>query len=254
MYATKQSISTSTVAITDFKMKSETLAKVVVSFTGSQTKDELRASLLQKFDGLAAPVEDSFRIVKAGVAVGFIRANKEIRVVNDKELRAAYRVMSSNIMMDNTDKSLWEIREGKAGKFLARHGHEDLSELVNASVNRRQEIPGIRHIQIAKAARGEFVSFVSKSGDLDHGFAVASSATQVKVVSLASKSPVVVDYDTVTAISQIPIHKAFAKKMATAGISRQEKDKEITYYTELYSWAPDYLEEKTRQINEGTLA
>src|ERR1700676_2545328 len=132
---------TNTVSITDYQMKTATLAKVIVSFTGKQTKDELRASLLQKFDGLAAPVEDSFRIVKAGVAVGFIRANKEVRVVNDKELRASYRVMSSNIMMDNADKSLWEIREGKAGKFLARHGHEDLSELVNASVNRRSDVP-----------------------------------------------------------------------------------------------------------------
>src|SRR5271167_4097532 len=175
MYDTKQTISTQTVAITDFKMKSETLAKVLVSFTGNQTKEELRASLLQKFDGLAAPVEDSFRIVKAGVAVGFIRANKEIRVVSDKELRASYKVMSSNIMMDDADKSLWEIREGKAGKFLARHGHEDLSELVNASVHRRSDIPALRSLQIAKAASGEFVSFVSKSGDMDHGFVVASN-------------------------------------------------------------------------------
>src|SRR5271167_1679662 len=116
----KQNVSTTTVAITDYKMKSETLAKVIVSFTGSQSKEELRSALLEKFDGLAAPVEDSFRIVKAGVAVGFVRANKEVRVVSDKEIRASYKVMSSNIMMDNDDKSLWEVREGKAGKFLAR--------------------------------------------------------------------------------------------------------------------------------------
>lgn len=253
MYNSK-SVSTTTVAITDYKMKNPTLAKVIVSFTGSQSKDELRAALLQKFEGLAAPVEDSFRIVKAGVAVGFVRANKEVRVVSDNEIRASYKVMSSNIMMDNADKSLWEIREGKAGKFLARHGNEDLSELVNASTNRRQDIPAIRHIQIAKAARGEFVSFVSKSGDMDHGFCVASSDTQVKVVSTTTRMPTVVDYDTVTAISQVPIHKAFAKKMVEAGISRADKDKEIQYWTELYSWAPDYLQERVDQINEGTLA
>jgi hypothetical protein len=245
---------TQTVAITDYQMKSPTLAKVIVSFTGSQTKDELRAALSEKFEGLAAPVEDSFRIVRAGVAVGFVRANKEVRVVNDKELRASYRVMSSNIMMDNADKTLWEVREGKAGKFLARHGHEDLSELVNASVNRRTDIPAIRHIQIAKAAPGEFVSYVSKTGDMDHGFCVASSDKQVKVVSMSSRSATVVDYDVVTAISQVPIHKAFVKEMATAGISRQDKQQQIEYWTKLYSWAPEYLDEKISQVNEGTLA
>jgi hypothetical protein len=245
---------TNTVAITDYKMQTPTLAKVIVSFTGKQTKDELRAALLDKFDGLAAPVDDSFRIVKAGVAVGFIRANKEVRVVNDKELRASYRVMSSNIMMDNADKSLWEVREGKAGKFLARHGHEDLSELVNASTNRRQDIPAIRHIQIAKAAPGEFVSFVSKTGDMDHGFCVASSDKQVKVVSMTSRTAVVADYEVVTAISQVPIHKAFVKEMARAGVSRSDKDQQIEYWTKLYSWAPDYLEQRIQDVNEGTLA
>lgn len=253
MYNSKQNI-VSTVSITDYKMQTNTLAKVMVSFTGNQTKDELRAALTEKFDGLAAPVEDSFRIVKAGVAVGFVRANKEVRVVDDRELRAAYRVMSSNIMMDNADKSLWEIREGKAGKFLARHGHEDLSELVNASVNRRQDIPAIRHIQIAKAAPGEFVSFVSKTGDMDHGFCVASSDKQVKLVSMTSRSATVVDYEVVTAISQVPIHKAFVKQMATAGISRADKQQQIEYWTKLYSWAPEYLNSKIEQVNEGTLA
>ena len=242
-----------TVSVTDFKMQSATLAKVIVSFTGKQTKDQLRAALQDKFNNLAAPVEDSFRIIKAGVAVGFVRANKEVRVVNDKELRASYRVMSSNIMMDNDDKSLWEVRQGKAGKFLARHGHEDLSELVNASVNRRTDIPALRHIQIAKAASGEFVSFVSKTGDMDHGFVVASSDKQLKIVSTTSDTAVVVDYDVVTAISPVPVHKAFAKQMAKAGISRADKDQAVEYWKQYYKYAPDYLAEVVQQVNEGTL-
>jgi hypothetical protein len=243
-----------TVAVTDFKMQSKTLAKVMICFTGKQTKDQIRAALTEKFDGLAAPVDDSFRIVKAGVAVGFVRANKEVRVVNDKELRASYKVMSSNIMMDDSDKSLWEIKEGKAGKFLARHGNEDLSELVSANVNRRQDIPALRHLQIAKAAPGEFLSYVSKTGDLDHGFVVAASDKQVKVVSCTSKMPEVVAYDVVTAISPVPVHKAFAKKMVEAGISREDKAQAIAYWQEYYKYAPQYMEETIQQVNEETQA
>jgi len=142
-----------TIAITDYELQSPTLARVIVSYTGHMTREQIRANLLEQFDNQAAPVENSFHIIKShnngGAAVGFVRANKEVRVVDDKEIRAGYRMMASNIMMDNADRSLWEVREGRGGKFLARHGQEDLSELVEAKLQRRQDIPALRHIAMA---------------------------------------------------------------------------------------------------------
>lgn len=247
-------VDTNTVSITDFKMKTPTLAKVIVSFTGRQDKESIRAALGQKLDHLAAVVEDSFRIVKAGVAVGFIRAHKEIRMVDTKEIRAAYRVMSSNIMMDNKDKSLWELKEGKGGKYLARHGHEDLSELVSASTNRRPDVPRLAQLSLASAAPGEFVAFVSKSGDMDYGFAVRANSDKVQVVSTTTHMAATVDYDLVTSISQVPVKKSFNQKMATAGISRSDKDKAIEYWKQLYSYDPAYLQMVVEQVNADTAA
>lgn len=247
-----------TVSITDFEMKSDTLAKVIVSFTGRFNKDAIRASLLAKLNGLAAPVENSFRMIKAhntgGVAVGFLRANKEVRVVEPQELRANYRVMSSNIMMDNKDKSLWSVKEGRSGKYLARHGNEDLSELVSASTNRRSDVPGLRHLSVAKAAAGEFVAFVGKTGDMDYGFAVRANADKVQVISHTTHTPMVVAYDMVASICQVPVPREFAKQMTKAGISRADKDQANEYWRQLYSYDTAYMNDVIEQVNEDTVA
>ena len=247
-----------TVSITDYDIDPEipTLAKVMISYTGKFNKESIRAALREKLDNRAAPVDDSFREVKAGVAVGFLRANKELRVIDPHELRANYRTMgSSNIMMSEVDNSLWEVKQGKGGTYLARHGSEDLSELVNANVDRRRtEVPGIRHLSMAKAASGEFASFVNKSGDMDYGFVVASNAEKVKVVSHTSQVATVVSYDMVTSISRVPVPKSFVQKMATAGISRADKAQAIEYWTQLYSYNPAYLKDVIDQVNEDTVA
>jgi hypothetical protein len=244
-----------TVAITDYEIKTPKLAKVIISYTGKFNKESIRAALLTQLDNRAAPVEDSFREVRAGVAVGFLRANKEVRVVDPKELRASYRVMgSSNIMMSEVDNSLWEVKTGKGGTYLARHGNEDLSELVNANVNRRLDVPALRHLSLAKAASGEFVAFVGASGDMDYGFAVASNDSKVRVVSHASQMPVTVGYDMVASINHAPIPKSFADKMRTAGISRADKAQAVEYWKQLYSYNPAYLKDVIDQVNEDATA
>ncbi len=246
-----------TLAITDYKIDAQypNLAQVVISYTGKFDKETLRASLREKFDNRVAPVEGSFHEIKAGAAVGFLRANREVRMPDQQELRASYRkVGASNIMMSDADNSLWEVKEGKSGKYLARTGQEDLSELVQASVNRRTDIPGLRHLSTASAATNEFVSFVSKSGDLDHGFVMATNSEKVKLVSFATRQETIVPLENVTAISRVPLPQSFVKQMATAGISREEKTQACDYWKKLYEYAPNYLSDILDQVDAGTVA
>lgn len=243
-----------TLAITDFKVINPSLAHTVISYTGKHNKETLYSSFLEKSDNKVVPIDNSFKTIRAGVAVGFVRANKEIRYIGYmQDVRAAYRVLSSNVMMDNKDKSLWEIRTGKGGTYLARHGNEDLSELLEANVHRRSDIPGLRHITIAKATTGEFASFISETSDLDYGFVVASNAQKAKIVSHSLKTPMIVDNSMITAIAQVPIKKSFAQKMLKAGISRQDKDQAIEYWKQLYFYDPDYLQEVIDQVNEDSV-
>ncbi len=245
-----------TIALTDFELKSPTLARVILSFTGKFNKEQIRAAFNEMADNRMSIVDDSFREVRANVAVGFVRANRELRLIDDPaELRANYRVMgSSNIMMSEVDNSLWEVKQGKSGTYLARHGQEDLSELMKAHVQRRSDVTRLAQLSTASASRGEFVSYVTASGDVDHGFVVQATTSKVKIVSYAREEAAVVGLDMVTSIARVPVKKSFAVKMVQAGISREDKAQAIEYWKQLYSYDKPYLDDVIKQVNEGTMA
>ena len=242
-----------TVNITDFKIKSPTLAKVVISYTGDVSADYIHETLAKRMDYQATPVKASFKRIRPGVAVGFIRANRAVRSVTKNEISAGYRVMSSNSLMDNEDKSLWEVKDGAAGKYLARHGQEDLTALVQASVQRRTDVPSLRHITIAKASKSELVAFVDDEGDMDYGFAVATNDEAVKVLSFVRRIPVTASYDQVVSISPVAIPKNIAD-VVTASLTPEEKKQSIDYYKRLYGYSPEYVRLVIDQINQGTEA
>jgi hypothetical protein len=245
-----------TISLTDYELKSPTLARVILSFTGKFSKEQVRAAFSEMTNNRMAIVDDSFQEVRANVAVGFVRANREIRIVDDQaELRASYRAMgSSNIMMSEVDNSLWEVKKGKGGTYLARHGHEDLSELMTAHVQRRTDVTRLAQLSTASTTPGEFISYVTASGDMDHGFVVQANSTKAKIVSYARGESVVVGLDMVTAMSRVPLKKSFVQKMLTAGISREDKNQANEYWKQLYSYDPAYLSDVIKQVNEGTMA
>jgi hypothetical protein len=174
-----------------------------------------------------------------------------VRALAKNEITAKYRVMSSNILMDTSDKSLWDVQEGATGKILTRHGQEDLTALVQAATQRRAELPGLRHLAIAKAARSEVVAFVDAEGDVDHGFALATNDETVKVLSFNRRIPLTVDYDSVISISPVQIPAALHKVVA-GSLTPQEKKDEKAYYQRLYGYDPAYVREIAKQIDEGT--
>ena len=243
-------IEVNTVSLTDYKLLSPKLAKVIIAYTGRQDRNTIAASLNKQMNHMAAVVENSFRQVKAGVAIGFVRTNKEVRVpANDNEIRASYKVMSSNILMDNKDKSLWEVREGAGGKYLARHGQEDLSELIESAVNRRTDVPNLRQIAMASAAKGEYVAFVSPSGDMDYGFATGVRSDAVRVVSTTTQLQTVVPKSHITASFNVPIPKKLHQHALQAASKGEQKD----YWSKLYGYDPAYMKEVQDQVDEGTV-
>jgi hypothetical protein len=253
-------INVCTASITDFDIISRGLARVVVAFTGHQTKAELAESLAKQMKYMAAPVENSFRMLKAGVAIGYVRANQELRPVDEKELRASYKVMSSNgqtnILMSNEDSTLWEVKKGASGMFLARKGQEDLGELVNAAVNRRMDVPRLSQVVSANvAAPREFVAFASESGDMDYGFCVKASkeGTKLKVVSSTTGRAEVIRATQVASVlpaNAVAIPREAHKRVLASGISRDDVNQQIEYYSRLYSYAPEYLNEIKRQVED----
>lgn len=240
-----------TANITDYQIKSPVLAKVIVSTTGRCTPEFIVAELSRKLKGLAVPVKASFKEVTPGVSVGFVRANKAVRAVNDKEL-SAYVKMGANVLMDKEDNSLWEVKTGSAGRYLSRQDQEDLTALVASATHRRTDIPRLAHLTIAKAAAQELVAFVDVDGDLDYGFATATNTEKVRVVSFKRRAPMEVGYDTVVSINPVAVPKEIHTQVM-ASMTPKEKQDANAYWEKLFYWAPDYLRQLQDYVNQGTV-
>lgn len=245
-----------TASITDYEMISPKLARVIVAFTGRHTKESLVETLAKQMKYLAAPVENSFRFLKDNVAVGYVRANQELRPTDEKEIRASFKVMAKNILMSNDDRTLWEVRNGAGGMFLARQGQEDLSELVSASTNRRQDVPRLHQVVSANVAQPrEFVAFASEAGDMDYGFCTASSkdGQRLKVVSRTTGRVEVISSKQVASVlpaGAVPIPKEAHKRIVASGISREDVSQQTEYWNRLYSYAPAYLSDVIQQVED----
>lgn len=248
-----------TVSITSYQMQNPHLAKVVIATTGNPTKDEIHQILAEKFNMQVTPVANSFRKLTANAAVGYLRANREIRVVEKAELRASYRVLSSNIIMDNKDKTLWEVKSGAAGEYLARCGNEDLSELVEASVySKGQGHPKVHQLAIDKGRPAELAAFVTPNGDMDYGFVLKANSEKTLVLSASTKTQTKVDNTLIAGFYQPEIdsdtRKAVGIQLKANGFKPGDKLEMEQYYRALFSYAPDYLAEVIRIIEDTVVA
>ena len=248
-----------TASITSYKMMSPVLAKVVISTTGNPTADDLRQLVAEKFDLRATTVDHSFRQLQPGVVVGFVRANREIRVVEKADLKASYRVLSSNILMDNQDQSLWEIKSGAGGQYLARQGDEDLSQLIEANVyHQRQNVPKLHQMTASRVKSNELVAFVTENGSLDYGFVLRSNQDRAQVLSYTTKVPTKVSNELMAGIYEPEIdsqtNKQIGIHLRANGLEPGQKLDAEQYYRALYDYAPEYMEEVIRQIEQGVSA
>jgi len=249
-------LSAVTASITDYQLITAKLARVIVAFTGRQTREELSETLAKQMSYMGTPVANSFRMLKAGVAVGYVRANQELRSVEDKEIKAGYTVMASNILMSNDDSTLWEVKTGASGTFLARKGQEDLGDLVEACVNRRADVPRLNQVVSANvAAPREFVAYAAASGDMDYGFALKASkdGTRLKVVSSTTGRAEVIEATQVASAiprDAVAIPRATHQRILASGISRDDVNQQVEYYNRLYSYDPAYLSEVIRQVED----
>lgn len=249
-----------TVSITSYEMINPKLAKVVIAYTGKPSKAEIRAALSKKFQFHAAPVENSFMKLTNDSSVGFVRVHREVRAASKEEIRANYRVMSasSNILMDNKDQSLWEVRNGAGGQFLARHGHEDLSELIEANTyHGRTDVPRVSQLTIAKAKPTELAAYVTPNGDMDYGIVLKTNDTKCQVLSMATRTVSVVPNKLVASFDPIKIPREIhteTVKHLKAAMNQRNKATEIDYWRTLFSYNPQYAEEMVRCVQEDTMA
>lgn len=179
--------SVSAATINEYRMVTPTLAKVTCTIVKSAGRDAVLSSITSALKHAGTPVASSFRKLDDTTVIGFVASSRETRPVESlASLAKDFRVLSSNMYLDNNDKTLWEMKEGASGKYLARNGVDNLESLVQASrVSPTGSTPRLNRVTMAAVERHDLVAFVSQGSwttDVDYGFCLATNANGDAIV------------------------------------------------------------------------
>lgn len=176
--------------VRDHKMVSEAAAQVLVTFSCEpRNAQEAKMALAKAFDNKLSVVESSFIVTDKSpytgrvVAVGYVVPNCEVMPLTE-DVKSRMREMSSNILMDDQDKSLWKVSTSASGEsYITRQFKENLSELVSiASVHDKQ----VRNTLSSETAsiveeitphNAQYVAFLNtETASVDYGYVVTANS------------------------------------------------------------------------------
>ena len=252
------------VNVADYRPVTDKLARVIlahVSIDGKMSPQRISAAIAEKFDNMVAPVERSFVAIDDKTMVGYVRANVAIVPVTEKELKEGYRVMGSaetNVVMSNKDRSLWNVRRGTAGTILSRQSKADMAEVIASKIEPSSSPLRFNVMASAMPEKREFASFVTDNGEIDHGFCVRVNASRgvAEIMSMSTKQPVLVEAQRFVSRAEVKIPKS-AHRVAAAKIAENAGDVPVNniraYYDAVYAYAPDYLAEVQKTIDDITV-
>lgn len=264
--------------IHEYKAFSPRLAQITASFVErALTQDQAFDALKARLGDSATPVRGSFRWIDGEdrtQVVGFVYAHRETKFCPEGKIPQNYRAVAANIYMDDADKSMWDMREGAGGKYLARQGQEDLKAMLEkARVSPRGSQPRMEKILSCVIGEKDFVSFVSENrrgAEMDHGIVLGTGSNgALMVLSHLTTQPVQVSADVVVSSwtlnhegvpplpkEKIKAMKAMRPKPVTAAArvkAADVYDPYLTpqeYWTLQYSYNQEYLNKVLQQVAE----
>lgn len=256
-------LSSFTVNVHDYKVLSPSVARVVLSYTGQVPgPDELRAKISAMFEGNAAAIVGSFReLTRSGDVksiIGFVKTSREVKPFEEAAAKGDdYKVMAANLLMQKADGTMWEIKSGAMGKYLAKQTGDDLRALVHLAQNTMNGLPKFNQIAslAAMTQPKEFAAFV----DLDaeevlHGFVVASSDTKVTVLAKETGETVEVAADQLVHV--MDLEGEFEKVTSSAEMQSfgQDASGMIAYYKLAYRYNQEYVQKIIDMIGQHSFA
>lgn len=258
-----QGLPSRSVAIRASRMVTPKVAKVIISYSGKVTPDYIASEISKSLNGLGSVVESSFHPIEVdgytstNLAVGYVRTNREVRMPTKQEMQASYKVLSSNILMSNEDRSLWEVKKGKNTTYLARHGTDDLSGLLDLCTAKVSVMSSETHALQASVMPQKYdvITFVNEMGDCDFGFVLAANDVQTKVVAYSTKSARVIPNASVMTSCECKIDPLLAKAVKRRVMANTQDGSTAdmeAYYRELFSYDPQYMQEFLDAVKEMT--
>lgn len=261
-------VNTFSVNLQDYEVLTPTLAKVLITYSGTAPiKEEVRAAIAKLFGQQASPVANSFRSLErtggSKTLAGFIRYQSDVKEYDETATAAnegRYKQMASNLLMDNEDKSMWQIKAGSTGKYLVRKGEEDLSELVHLAHAKKHGQPTLAQIAKVPGECREFAAYVDQNQEeVMHGYVVARSDDNTKMTVLAfdgEGEPEEVGVDQLVEVAAFDgeDEKQFGNKMAVTAGGVIDRELQIQYYKKAYGYAPEYIQQLIDMIDQHSFA
>lgn len=260
MRALAGSIGHVTLALCDYTKVSDTLAKVVLTASKPierAARKDITYALNHSLPG-TTPIVASFREVVGALTpsiVGFVAVVPNVRMQDDPSF-SRMRNVTASLMLDPEDSTMWDIKTTQEGAtMLVQRGKEDLSSLLQTASVRNVSAPRIKALA-GYSSRGEYVAYAcAKTNTLRYGFVLASNGEDVEVVGEDGESDVIKESEVVEAA--ILDKEEFNEVLASTGIkvvANPSKADLLSYYEQVYAYAPAYLEDIKRMINTHALA
>lgn len=244
------------VSITGYRMLGDRHALVTTVHTHDAGRKANLAALTAMLGGTARPIANSFRRINSKVearvvSVGYLTVNPIVEELTD-DRRANMTTLAKNVLMDNTDESLWNLKETSGGLFITRQADEELGELLASVARPRVGVVATASIASCQPNAGEYVAFVDVNSDeMVHGFVLAAGGETASVLPHGQDEAVSVHNDMIVAsLAGVDTDDNFLErqmKRETAGINDAETLK--AYYRKLYAYNPEFLAEFEQMID-----
>lgn len=225
------------------------LFKVVVTFSKPADKQDLYRAVAAATNNRVAPVEASFRHIPGTSAyVGFVAHNSEVREYETASVEKM-KVMASNLLMDEQDHSLWEVRSNGDAKFLTRHAEDDLSSLVSlASVrvdNRQFGVPVLSSLGVAAPVVNEAMVYVNpKTACVSHAIIIAECEDgEIEAIDMDSLERVKVDPELVVEMASFNADEVMAEFPEVAAPDGYTAPTMEAYYKQVFGYDAAYWAE-----------
>ena len=268
----------------EFQLVSGTLARITASVSAPCSQSNLLGYISAAFKGKVTPVRGSFTWMdntKKGIT-GYVYAPTPVMHVEGGKVGAGFRQTAANMYMDESDKALWQMKEGAGGKYLVRQGVDDLAAMIEqARSSPRGSAPRMSQVQQASvvASTGsnqQFVSFVSegrRTSEMDYGVVLGAAEGKMinvlshltREVTMVPKINIVASFDIDMQLApKVPkervevLKKELAAKAAVGNthVQRASGDalapsiSQADYWRLVYAYSPEYVEEIIKTIDD----
>jgi hypothetical protein len=158
--------------------------------------------------------------------------------------------------MDTADETTWELKEGASGKYLCRHGMEDLSKLAKGIYHKRSNYPCVANLAIsAGVAPKEFAAWVDPDeGEVSYGYVVERDDEARTLTVLSNASSETKEIPESLIVHAVNLMGEDEKMANIALAANSDKTAVEKYYRQLFSYAPDYVAEIIKMVNDHSFA